>query len=1291
MGFTKDIIGTNESVGGINLFEKVQSTQPATPYTAGLMSATDKSKLDSLENYVHPDSGVRPGKYMQVEVNEQGHVTAGRSLQEGTLEDYGIIDAYIDLSDNSIVLGSHRIKPITPSDKVRWDQIINNPDTLAAYGIKDAEISDTGIIRLGEMTIKPLTAESTLSTAKLEGIIDKANLPDTLQELGLIDVAIDNGTINIGGDLITPLTADSQLAADKITGVIDLKNIPVGAMERCVVVEDDTARFALTTNDVQKGDTVKVINPTPTMYMVVDENKLDSADGYVVYSAGNANSVPWSGITDKPDHYYELPPADINTLGGVIVGDNISVDTDGKISTHPPYVLPQATNSTLGGVKIGENLSMQSDGTLNVPNATSTTAGVVKAGNNINIGADGTISGIAYNLPVATSSDLGGVKIGKNVETLGDGTLSVPVATNTKAGVVKAGTNINIDDDGTISTEKYQLPTATNMRLGGVRIGKYLSVDSEGLLNATGVPITASKTDLGGVIIGENIDIDENGKISVTLPTKTSELENDSEFITTENLSLLVNVYNNVAEMKQSTRLKVGMAAKTLGYYSANDGGGAYYVIRAKQDSDIDSPFTFLLNDNLIAELIYNKPINVNTVGAIGDGVTDCSPALAFCNNIDVYFPSGTYVLSDTFTTSKSIYGAGMDSAILKSTTDNYAIVLNGYGNINVKDFKLITNSNQSKGIVDNTHNYINIQNVNIDYYGTGNAIEIKPPYMVSRHAVLDTIKMIAYNNVIGSVGIYMENGADSRVLNIEIMGFQKGIQTINNTFIIDNVHIWCGNMGNITNAWWNNTRGIETIGTMNIVVGTLYLDTLNIGIAGTESIRANINNLLYWDDKTYPSDNPNYTYFLWTKNSKDVVLKINNMHIALTDKSKNMLRNLRNIHRMNNVNTSMTLRTNFTDTLFSYLPTVEKTRNTYQSSGYQLVALIVSSYYGMGNFKLVSSYYNTNFDIDIVRATTGFDTTGYQNLGYKLYMKVNSVHGNFFYCVKDISDEPNSYTHAIFIYQKTIDSMTTGDFYAMEANCFTTNMFLANIYDITNQDGKIYKLPVLDSTDGLTQITKMDTNNILLHKKYVACGDSFTYGYIPNYDDQNDLEIYSPEYNCNKSYAYWIAKRNSMNFVNMARNGYDMSNFMSIYKNIPTDCDYLTLAFGLNDYSRQIPIGNLTDIDTHKTFLGYWNTVLSWIYENIPNCHVGIIIMPAYMGNNYREAMEKVALKYGVPVLNLYTDNRVPMFMNKYGADEYIANARYDHFRGKEGDNHPSLECHKYMSTFIENWIRGL
>ena len=522
MSFTKDTLGTTESVGGVNLFESLRSNQNASGSYSGLMSAGDKAKLDGIEeganNYVHPDSGVVPGTYMQVEVNEKGHVVAGRTLTEGSLKDYGIVDAYIDLVDNSIVLGSQRLKPLTPSDKVRWDQIVNNPDTLAAYGIKDANISEDGIIRLGEMTIKPLTAESQLNTAKLEGIISKDNLPDTLKDLGLIDVAITDGTINIGGDLIKPLTAESKLAANKVEGVLDLKNIPVGAMERCVVVNDDTARFALTADDVQKGDTVKVINPTPTMYMVVDESKLNSEDGYVVYSAGNANSVPWSGITDKPDHYYELPPADINTLGGVIVGDNLTVDATGKISTHAPYVLPKSDTNTLGGVKVGATLDVADDGTLNVPHATAERAGVIKAGDNINIGADGTINGIPYELPVATETTMGGVKIGNNVQALADGTISVPIASEQTAGVVKAGENVTIDTDGTISTPVYELPKATALRLGGVKVGRGLSVDSEGLLVSSAVTVAASTTTLGSVIVGDNLTVDAAGKISTHAP-----------------------------------------------------------------------------------------------------------------------------------------------------------------------------------------------------------------------------------------------------------------------------------------------------------------------------------------------------------------------------------------------------------------------------------------------------------------------------------------------------------------------------------------------------------------------------------------------------------------------------------------------------------------------------------------------------------------------------------------------------------------------------------------------------
>ena len=95
----------------------------------------------------------------------------------------------------------------------------------------------------------------------------------------------------------------TSLDAGKITtGTIDIARLPQGALERCVIVADDTARFKLTKSNIQKGDTVKVTG-TGKMYFVIDDTKLTSEDGYTVYTAGSATSVPWSGITGKPSTF----------------------------------------------------------------------------------------------------------------------------------------------------------------------------------------------------------------------------------------------------------------------------------------------------------------------------------------------------------------------------------------------------------------------------------------------------------------------------------------------------------------------------------------------------------------------------------------------------------------------------------------------------------------------------------------------------------------------------------------------------------------------------------------------------------------------------------------------------------------------------------------------------------------------------------------------------------------------------------------------------------------------------
>ena len=91
-------------------------------------------------------------------------------------------------------------------------------------------------------------------------------------------------------------------ASKIISGTISIDRLPQAALERLVIVEDDTARFELTTSQAQNGDVVKVTS-TGKMYYVKDQNELDNANGYEEFAAGTAASVSWNNITGKPSTF----------------------------------------------------------------------------------------------------------------------------------------------------------------------------------------------------------------------------------------------------------------------------------------------------------------------------------------------------------------------------------------------------------------------------------------------------------------------------------------------------------------------------------------------------------------------------------------------------------------------------------------------------------------------------------------------------------------------------------------------------------------------------------------------------------------------------------------------------------------------------------------------------------------------------------------------------------------------------------------------------------------------------
>lgn len=62
---------------------------------------------------------------------------------------------------------------------------------------------------------------------------------------------------------------------------------------------------------------------------------------------------------DTSSHSYHLPIASATTLGGIKVGNNLTIETDGTLNAESTeYDLPVASSSTLGGVKIGSGLTM---------------------------------------------------------------------------------------------------------------------------------------------------------------------------------------------------------------------------------------------------------------------------------------------------------------------------------------------------------------------------------------------------------------------------------------------------------------------------------------------------------------------------------------------------------------------------------------------------------------------------------------------------------------------------------------------------------------------------------------------------------------------------------------------------------------------------------------------------------------------------------------------------------------------------------------------------------------------
>lgn len=252
--------------------------------------------------YVHPTGDGN------LHVPATGNNSNGRFLvagnQPGSMSWKEILPSTIGAAD--------RVHTHTKSQITDFPSSIKNPNalTVSLDGISQGDY-DGSVAKGINITPESINASRNNHTHLYAGSASVGGPANSALKLtNPITLSLSNmvtGSVTLDGskNVDVPVKLKPIDASLVQSGVFDIARIPKAAMERCVVVKAENDKFKLTAEQIQLGDTVKVTD-TGKMYFVVDEANLNNDEGYEVYTAGSATSVPWSGVTGKPADY---PPS----------------------------------------------------------------------------------------------------------------------------------------------------------------------------------------------------------------------------------------------------------------------------------------------------------------------------------------------------------------------------------------------------------------------------------------------------------------------------------------------------------------------------------------------------------------------------------------------------------------------------------------------------------------------------------------------------------------------------------------------------------------------------------------------------------------------------------------------------------------------------------------------------------------------------------------------------------------------------------------------------------------------
>lgn len=348
----------------------------------------DKSELDNIDlsNYVDWDTYYNNLNTTNSAINLKANKTTVDSLQttvnlKANQTDLNTLSSEVDLKANKSDLNTLSESLNTLSAEVEENEDVTAAALTELHENKadKSEIPDVSTfatntdlntkqdLLVSGTNIKTINGDSILGSGDIE--IHDTKVTSAENHYGYNS---DNATSTTGA-FVTKITKDAAnhvtsfesraltstdipgLDASKITsGTIDIARLPKGALEQLHHYETkELAQQAVIDKAVQLGDTVQINHAT--MYICTNDSATTFATQFTEYVAGAAASVPWSGITGKPDlaTQEELDVVDakfdnyLPLSGGTIYG-GIGALKIKRSETGNSYIEYQNNTETLG-------------------------------------------------------------------------------------------------------------------------------------------------------------------------------------------------------------------------------------------------------------------------------------------------------------------------------------------------------------------------------------------------------------------------------------------------------------------------------------------------------------------------------------------------------------------------------------------------------------------------------------------------------------------------------------------------------------------------------------------------------------------------------------------------------------------------------------------------------------------------------------------------------------------------------------------------------------------------------